>query len=176
MRYAGAKLFTYGGSIPPTSSTQISVQTNTMEKTAKKGAKLQGSKAQKVETLKGEVLINKVTAKVVNKPLKMETKNDITYLSANVTGKQMLKMKFDANKENKEELQSLSFCIKQFNKHGAKLISGLKSVSMKDVTPKNILPFLTDKEKEKQAQNGGKFSFYLVENLVIRMAKSKVSK
>jgi len=148
--------------------------------TTKTAARLQGNKSasnkKSISTIKGEILVNKVTSKVISKPLKLEVKNEVTYLAANVTGKQLLNLKFEANKLNKDELNSLSFQIKQFNKHGESLIKGLKGFSMDMVTPKNILPFLTDKEKEKQAKNGGKFSFYLVENLVIRYAKNKLSK
>jgi hypothetical protein len=144
----------------------------------KSAARLQGNKSasNKKANLLNEVLINKATAKVISKPLKLETKNNTTFLAENVTGKQLLNLKFEANKLNKAELNSLSFQIKQFNKHGEALIKGLKGFSMDEVTPKNILPFLTEKEKEKQDKNGGKFSFYLVENLVIRYAKNKLSK
>jgi hypothetical protein len=144
----------------------------------KTATKVQGTKTatNKKANLLNEVLINKATSKVINKPLKLETKNNTTFLAENVTGKQLLNLKFEANKLNKDELNSLSFQIKQFNKHGENLIKGLKGFTMDEVTPKNILPFLTDKEKEKQAKNGGKFSFYLVENLVIRYAKNKLSK
>jgi hypothetical protein len=140
--------------------------------------KLQGNKTatNKKSNLLNEILVNKVTSKVISKPLKVEIKNEVTYLAENVTGKQLLGLKFEANKFNKEELNSLSFQIKQFNKHGENLIKGLKGFTMDEVTPKNILTFLTEKEKEKQAKNGGKFSFYLVENLVIRYAKNKLSK
>lgn len=145
--------------------------------TTKTANKVQGTKtAKKIETIKTEVLVNKVTSKVISKPLKLETKNNVTYLADNITGKQLLTLKFEANKLNKEELNSLSFQIKQFNKHGENLIKGLKGFSMDEVTPKNILPFLTEKEKTRQVKNGNKFSFYLVENLVIRYAKNKLSK
>jgi len=146
----------------------------------KSATMLQGNKKasnkKSISAIKGEILVNKVASKVISKPLKLETKNNTTFLAENVTGKQLLNLKFEANKLNKDELNSLSFQIKQFNKHGSNLIKGLKGFSMDMVTPKNILPFLTDKEKEKQAKNGGKFSFYLVENLVIRYAKNKLSK
>jgi hypothetical protein len=145
--------------------------------TQKTATEMQGTKvSKKIESIKSEVLINKVTSKVISKPLKVETKHNVTYLADNITGKKLLSLKFEANKLNKDELNSLSFQIKQFNKHGENLIKGLKGFSMQEVTPKNILPFLTEKEKEKQAKNGGKFSFYLVENLVIRYAKNKLSK
>jgi hypothetical protein len=143
--------------------------------TQKTATQPQGGKvSKKIEAIKSEILVNKVTSKVISKPLKVETKNNVTHLAENVTGKQLRNEMIKANRLNKEELQSLSFQLKQFNKHGEEMLKLFRGVSMEDITPKNILPFLTEKEKERQAKNGNKFSFYLVENLVNRYAKNKI--
>jgi hypothetical protein len=82
-----------------------------------------------------------------------------------------LNAKLEANKLNKEELQSLSFCINQFKKHGANVIACFKALSMDDITPKNILPFLSEAEKTRLENNGNKFTVWLIENLVTRYGK-----
>lgn len=97
----------------------------------------------------------------------------ITYLADNITGKQLQNAKVESNKLHKQELQSLSFCINQFKKHGANLVSSFKGLTFNELTPKNILPFLTESETAKQAKNDNKFTYWLVESLVIRYAKSK---
>ena len=112
----------------------------------------------------------------VNNVTKIEILNKVTFLAENVKGKDLLKLKLQANKDNKSELQSLSFCLNQFKKHGNEMINGFNNISMEEITPKNILPFLTEKEKEKQSINNNKFTFYLIENLVIRYVKNKYSK
>ncbi len=124
---------------------------------------------------------NKNTAKVnkvntAKNEAKIEILNKVTYLSENVKGKDLIKLKLDANNLNKQELNSLSFCLNQFKKHGNEMIKGFNNISMEELTPKNLLPFLTDKEKEKQSLNDNKFTFYLIENLVIRYVKNKYSK
>jgi hypothetical protein len=123
---------------------------------------------------KNTAKVNKVnTAK--NEP-KIEILNKVTYLSENVKGKDLIKLKLDANNLNKQELNSLSFCLNQFKKHGVEMIKGFNNISMEELTPKNLTAFLTDKEKERQILNNNKFTFYLVENLVIRYVKNKYSK
>jgi hypothetical protein len=97
----------------------------------------------------------------------------ITYLVDNITGKQLQNAKVESNKLHKQELQSLSFCINQFKKHGANLVSSFKGLKFDEITPKNILPFLNESETAKQAKNDNKFTYWLVESLVIRYAKSK---
>lgn len=115
-------------------------------------------------------------ANVIEKNTNVIKENKVTYLAENIKGKDLLKLKLQANKDNKAELQSLSFCINQFKKHGTEMIKGFNNISMDEITPKNILPFLTEKEIEKQKENNNKFTFYLVENLVIRYVKNKFSK
>jgi hypothetical protein len=124
---------------------------------------------------------NKNTAKVnkvntAKNEAKIEILNKVTYLSENVKGKDLIKLKLDANNLNKQELNSLSFCLNQFKKHGVEMIKGFNNISMEELTPKNLLPFLTEKEKERQILNDNKFTFYLIENLVIRYVKNKYSK
>ena len=132
-------------------------------------------KTTNVATLQGNKATNnkptKVSGNVITqKSTKIEK---ITYLAPNVTGKQLQNAKVESNKLHKQELQSLSFCINQFKKHGANLVNSFKGLSFDEITPKNILPFLTESETAKQAKNENKFTYWLVESLVIRYAKSK---
>jgi len=141
--------------------------------TNKTAERLQGNKSasNKKANLLNEVLINKVTSKVISKPLKVETKDGVTYVAEKTSGKQLQALKIEANRNHKTELQSLSFCISQLNKHGQEYLKGLK-LTIEQVTPKNICPFLTESEKKRQAKNGNKFSLWLVENLAKRYAES----
>jgi hypothetical protein len=128
-----------------------------------------------MNTTKQSNKINKVN-NVAKKESKIEILNKVTYLSENVKGKDLLKLKLDANNLNKAELNSLSFCLNQYKKHGADMIKGFNNISMDELNPKNLTQFLTDKEKERQSINNNKFTFYLIENLVIRYVKNKYSK
>ena len=87
-----------------------------------------------------------------------------------------MKLKLEANNLNKAELNSLSFCLNQFKKHGIEMIKGFNNISIDELNPKNLTAFLTEKEKERQILNNNKFTFYLIENLVIRYVKNKYSK
>ena len=132
--------------------------------TTKKATQLLGNNEANNEATKvnGNVITQKST--------KIEK---ITYLAPNVTGKQLQNAKIESNKLNKQELQSLSFCIAQFKKHGANVINCFKALSMEEITPKNILPHLSEAEKTRLDNNGNKFTVWLVENLVTRYGKSK---
>jgi hypothetical protein len=113
----------------------------------------------------------KVTGNVITQNATKVKVDKVVFLADNVTGKQLLNAKLEANKLNKEELQSLSFCINQFKKHGANVIACFKALSMEDITPKNILPFLSEAEKTRLENNGNKFTVWLIENLVTRYGK-----
>ena len=133
-------------------------------KNNKTASKLQGNKTAN----------NKPTKATANVITQKSTKIDkVTHLAPNVTGKQLLNAKLEANKLNKQELQSLSFCIAQFKKHGANVVNCFKALSMEEITPKNILPHLSEAEKMRLENNGNKFTVWLVENLVTRYGKSK---
>jgi hypothetical protein len=120
--------------------------------------------------------VNKVNNVAKKETNKIEILNKVTFLAENVKGKDLLKLKLEANNLNKQELNSLSFCLNQFKKHGIEMIKGFNNISMDELTPKNLTAFLTDKEKERQILNNNKFTFYLIENLVIRYVKNKYSK
>ena len=115
--------------------------------------------------------LNQESAKI-EQPKKAKIEK-ITYLADNVTGKQLQKAKIDSNKDNRDELQSLSFCIAQFKKHGTKVINCFKGLTFDEITPKNILLHLTEAEKTRLSKNENKFTYWLIEALVIRYAKAK---
>jgi hypothetical protein len=129
-----------------------------------------------MKTTKQNNKVNKVNNATKKETSKIEILNKVTFLAENVKGKDLMKLKLEANKLNKAELNSLSFCLNQFKKHGAEMIKGFNNISMDELNPKNLTAFLTDKEKEKQSINNNKFTFYLIENLVIRYVKNKYSK
>ncbi len=128
-----------------------------------------------MNTTKQNNKVNKVN-NVAKKESKIEILNKVTFLAENVKGKDLIKLKLEANNLNKAELNSLSFCLNQFKKHGIEMINGFNNISMDELNPKNLTQFLTDKEKERQILNNNKFTFYLIENLVIRYVKNKYSK
>lgn len=97
----------------------------------------------------------------------------VIYLKEGIKGKQLQAAKIESNRLNKEELSSLSFQIKQFNKHGANYLKCFKGAKMDDITPKNLVPFLTAKDTEKQAKNGSKWSYWLLESVIKRYYSSK---
>ena len=93
-----------------------------------------------------------------------------TLIKPTMTGKQLMNAKIAANKANKDEIHSLSFCIKQMKKHGKEYLKACK-VSQAQLTPSNLLPYLTEKEQARVSKSQ-KYSFWLVESLVGRMAKA----
>jgi predicted peroxiredoxin len=135
--------------------------------TTKKATQLQGNKLANNNP-------TKVTGNVITQNATKVKIDKVVFLADNVTGKQLLNAKLEANKLNKEELQSLSFCINQFKKHGANVIACINGLNMEHVTPKNILPFLSEAEKIRLENNGNKFTVWLVENLVIRLGKESI--
>jgi hypothetical protein len=136
-------------------------------KNNKTATKLQGNKVANEKATKVSANTVKQTSANTDK------KEKVTYLAENVTGKQLQAAKIESNKDNRDELQSLSFCIAQFKKHGQKVINCFKGLTFDEITPKNILPHLTEAEKTRLSKNENKFTYWLIEALVIRYAKSK---
>lgn len=122
-----------------------------------RAAKLQSAKV--IETVQ-------TTATVKTAPT-----TKVSYLSEGVTGKQLVSAKITANRANRDELHSISFCIKQFVKHGADVLKGLRGADVASVTPANLIKHMTDRERAKFEQSG-RVSFWLVETLVVRMYKA----
>ena len=134
-------------------------------------------KTTNVATLQGNKATNnkpaKVTGNVITQKATKVKVDKVTYLADNITGKQLQNAKIESNKDNRDELQSLSFCIAQFKKHGAKVINCFKGLTFDEITPKNILPHLTEAENNRLSKNENKFTYWLIEALVIRYAKAK---
>lgn len=95
----------------------------------------------------------------------------VSYLSEGVTGKQLVSAKITANRANRDELHSMSFCIKQFIKHGTDVLKGLRGADVASITPANLIKHMTERERAKFEQSG-RVSFWLVETLVVRMYKA----
>lgn len=96
-----------------------------------------------------------------------------TIIKEGMTGKKIIALKVNANRSNKDEIHSLSFCIKQVKKHGKEYLKAVK-VSQKELTPVILLQYLTEKEKARVSKSN-KYSFWLVESLVGRLAKAKAA-
>jgi hypothetical protein len=123
-------------------------------------AKLQGNEAAK----------NKIqTVKAAQS--EATPKNEVV-IAEGLTGKQLVRLKIEANQANKSELRSFSFQVNQMRKHGAAFLDACK-VSESDLTPKNLLPLRTEREAERSDKSG--FSFWLIETLIKRYSVAKVA-
>ena len=112
---------------------------------------------------------NSATAKVaVN-----YKKSDI--IKQGLTGKNLFAQKLKANKLNRLDLQTFSFQQKQFAKFGLKILDLVKG-KMSDLTPKNLIPFLSESEITRQNENGQKWSFWQFENCALRFYKNRNKK
>ena len=98
---------------------------------------------------------------------------DAVVIAEGLTGKQMMALKIEANRLNREELRSFSFQVNQMRKHGVNFLKACK-VSESELTPKNLLVLRTEREAERSDKGG--FSFWLIENLVKRYSVAKVAK
>jgi hypothetical protein len=110
------------------------------------------------------------TANKANKAVKQV--NTELHIADGLTGKQLNKLKIDANRLNKEELRSFSFQVNQIRKHGADFLKACK-VDISEITPKKLLPLRTEKEAQRSDVNG--FSFWLIETLVKRYSAQKTA-
>jgi len=99
--------------------------------------------------------------------------NTELHIADGLTGKQLNKLKIDANRLNKEELRSFSFQVNQLRKHGADFLKACK-VDIAEITPKKLLPLRTEREAQRSDING--FSFWLIETLVKRYSAQKLAK
>lgn len=91
-------------------------------------------------------------------------------LKEGITGKQLSAAKRQTNNNVKTEQTSLSFCIKQVQKHDDNFLTSFSKFKKSDLTPANLLPFLTEKEKK-----SGKFTAWLVMQLIGRFYKTQAT-
>jgi hypothetical protein len=91
------------------------------------------------------------------------------YLKEGITGKQVQQAKKATNVAVKEENNSFSFCLKQVIKHDQNFLTSFAGFKKADLTPANLLPLLTEREK------GWKFSSELVMRLISRYYKTSVA-
>lgn len=94
-------------------------------------------------------------------------KKKVTYLKEGVTGKQLTRLKIDANTASKDETKTISWCIKQVNTHAQEFLASFEAYDPKDIVPSKLLSFRTEKEEAR-----GKFSVWLVMQLITRMYKA----
>jgi len=111
------------------------------------------------------------TATKASKAVK-QVSNEI-HVSEGLTGKQLNRLKIDANRLNKQELRSFSFQVNQLRKHGAEFLKACK-VDIAEITPKKLLPLRTEREAQRSDVNG--FSFWLIETLIKRYSAQKLAK
>lgn len=94
-------------------------------------------------------------------------KKRIVFLVEGMSGKQLTQAKINANNASKTEVKSISFCINQVNKHAQDFLKSFAKYNEKDINPKKLLAFRTEKETER-----GTFSVWLVMQLITRMYKA----
>jgi hypothetical protein len=94
-------------------------------------------------------------------------KKKVSYLKEGVTGKQLTRLKIDANTASKDETKTISWCIKQVNTHAQDFLSSFEVYNPSDINPTKLLAFRTEKEVAR-----GKFSVWLVMQLITRMYKA----
>jgi hypothetical protein len=94
-------------------------------------------------------------------------KKRIVFLVEGMSGKQLTQAKLNANNASKTEVKSISFCISQVNKHGQEFLKSFAKFNEKDINPKKLLAFRTEKEEAR-----GTFSVWLVMQLISRMYKA----
>lgn len=84
------------------------------------------------------------------KTLKSTTKKGtklIINLASGITGKQLMKIKCDANSAHKKDLGTISYCIKRAKLFGADFFAEFSDYNGDDLTPKNLLPHRTEYQK-----------------------------
>jgi hypothetical protein len=133
-----------------------------------------------------------VTSKAVVKQEKTEVKKTkFSHLASNVSGKEFQETKRKANKEWKKYVGSYMKCLK-YAVHFLEIEKGFEqlqfvSASDFDTTngqklPINLVQFLTDSEKnrvnkaDKTIYPNGKYSVWLLMNLIERYAKHQATK
>jgi len=136
-----------------------------MKKSTKQAASAPGARPAK-KTVKPLETIN--AKQEAAQPLR-----DAVVIAEGLTGKQMVALKIEANRLNREELRSFSFQVNQIRKHGQPFLKACK-VDESELTPKNLLPLRKEREAERSDKSG--FSFWLIENLVKRYSVAKVAK
>ena len=99
----------------------------------------------------------------------------------------ILEAKYKGNKKHKAMIGGFNFLLNSIKVNAVDYVNELHSkyefiiVSMADVQklkPTDLTPFMSDKEKERQANNGNLWSFYQIETLLSRYyaAKNKAAK
>lgn len=119
-----------------------------------------------VESFPTEVSIPVVNEQFIQDVI-ATAKKKVTYLKEGVTGKQLTRLKIDANTASKDETKTLSWCIKQVNAHAQDFLASFEAYDAKDINPTKLLPFRTEKEVAR-----GKFSVWLVMQMITRMYKA----
>jgi hypothetical protein len=92
--------------------------------------------------------------------------SNVLYLTEGIKGKDLQRAKIDSNRMNKADLQSLSFCLNQFKKHGIDYLACFKGSKMEDLTPKNLIPCIGENDAKRQVKNGGKWSYFMLETTI----------
>ena len=102
----------------------------------------------------------------------------VLIVASNVTGKKLSlqKSRIATNAAHKLELSTLTFCLGQIKKHGAKYIAeinqkfGIK-VTLRDIeylNPVDLTVFMSDKDKQRQSLNGNKWGVWMITGLIAK--------
>ena len=93
---------------------------------------------------------------------------EVIYLNVGISGKQLVNNKIATNNSNKDEVKTISWCIRQALKHDKGFFTAFKQFNERDIIPSNLLKHL----KPTEAKNG-KFSTWLVMTLTKRFYAQK---
>jgi len=126
-------------------------------------------KMQTKKTIPAKKVTGIAKGKKVIGAIVVKKSKQFTYLKDGVTGKMLQGLKIESNNKYKAEIHSLSYCLKFLSKESVFLAS-IKATKQ-DLNPSILLKFRTEKEIARNEKNG-KFSFWLVSNLLIRYKKS----
>jgi hypothetical protein len=120
----------------------------------------------------------KVSNNVVKTKSKVKTENTavkktekIIFLAENVTGKILQNSKIETNREVKKEIRTFSFAKRYSLQFDKGFYSSFVKFNENDLTPANLLPLRTAKEKTSSDKNG--FSAWLFMSLVKRFYSKK---
>ena len=137
---------------------------------------------EKAPELISEKTLNKGLKGLGNSKKEVSKKDfNIVHLAPNVTGKMLMNQKFEANRVAKneilEEVYSISASLKRAKNHLSKQgffesFKGFKAEWLEELTPKNLLPLQTEKQRERK--NPNVFSIFMTMTLIEKYYKNKL--
>jgi hypothetical protein len=123
------------------------------------------------------------SAKIVKTPQGLSVASNVKGADIIKAKKQseLMLAKYEANNSHKAKISTLSFILSSVKDNAVKYVDLLNvkyecKVTMEQLTsikPSQFVTLMSDKEKERQANNGNKWGFYLVLTLISRYYKAQ---